>query len=76
MVGTRVEAAEPQTVFKPTLASVEHLMQFGEQHQHVVQAWRRRPRLLRSLLLWVARRIRNGPAETFSVTTRMRRSTR
>lgn len=37
-VGTRVEAAEPKAVFKPTLASVEDLMQFGEQHRRVVQA--------------------------------------
>ncbi len=37
-VGTRVEAAQPKAVFKPTLASVEDLMQFGEQHRRVVQA--------------------------------------
>lgn len=37
-VGTRVEAAEPKAVFKPTLASIEDLMQFGEQHRRVVQA--------------------------------------
>lgn len=37
-VGTRVEAAQPKAVFKPTLASVEDLMQFGEQHRRMVQA--------------------------------------
>ena len=37
-VGTRVEAARPRAVFKPTLASVEDLMQFGEAHRRVVQS--------------------------------------
>ena len=37
-VGTRVEAATPKPVFRPTLASVEDLMQFGEEHRRVVQS--------------------------------------
>ncbi|TWG88659.1 DNA-binding GntR family transcriptional regulator [Cupriavidus gilardii J11] len=37
-VGTRVESTRPKTVFRPTLASVEDLMQFGEAHQRVVQS--------------------------------------
>ncbi|SPA33484.1 GntR family transcriptional regulator [Cupriavidus taiwanensis] len=37
-VGTRVEAMRPKAVFKPTLASVEDLMQFGETHRRVVQS--------------------------------------
>ncbi|QET04348.1 GntR family transcriptional regulator [Cupriavidus pauculus] len=37
-VGTRVEASQPKTVFRPTLASVEDLMQFGGQHRRVVQS--------------------------------------
>lgn len=37
-VGTRVEASRPKTVFRPTLASVEDLMQFGGQHRRVVQS--------------------------------------
>ena len=37
-VGTRVEAASPKAVFRPTLASVEDLMQFGEEHRRVVQS--------------------------------------
>lgn len=37
-VGTRVEAAQPRPVFKPTLASVEDLMQFGQAHRRVVQS--------------------------------------
>lgn len=37
-VGTRVEAAIPKPVFRPTLASVEDLMQFGEEHRRVVQS--------------------------------------
>ncbi|RZT35577.1 GntR family transcriptional regulator [Cupriavidus agavae] len=37
-VGTRVEATRPKAVFKPTLASVEDLMQFGEAHRRVVQS--------------------------------------
>lgn len=37
-VGTRVEAVRPKAVFRPTLASVEDLMQFGEAHRRVVQS--------------------------------------
>ena len=37
-VGTRVEAAKPKAVFRPTLASVDDLMQFGEEHRRVVQS--------------------------------------
>ncbi|GJG94722.1 GntR family transcriptional regulator [Cupriavidus pauculus] len=37
-VGTRVEAASPRTVFRPTLASVEDLVQFSEEHRRVVQS--------------------------------------
>ncbi len=37
-VGTRVEATRPKAVFKPTLSSVEDLMQFGEAHRRVVQS--------------------------------------
>ncbi|RZT42137.1 GntR family transcriptional regulator [Cupriavidus agavae] len=37
-VGTRVESTQPRAVFKPTLASVEDLMQFGEAHRRVVQS--------------------------------------
>ncbi|WP_434034927.1 GntR family transcriptional regulator [Cupriavidus sp. a3] len=37
-VGTRVEAARPKTVFKPALASVEDLIQFGEAHRRVLQS--------------------------------------
>ncbi|WP_454721993.1 MULTISPECIES: GntR family transcriptional regulator [Cupriavidus] len=37
-VGTRVEAARPKTVFRPTLASVDDLVQFGEEHLRVVQS--------------------------------------
>ncbi|PWK34293.1 GntR family transcriptional regulator [Cupriavidus plantarum] len=37
-VGTRVEASRPKTVFRPTLASIEDLMQFGGQHRRVVQS--------------------------------------
>ena len=37
-VGTRVEAAQPKAVFRPTLASVEDLVQFGTEHLRAVQA--------------------------------------
>ena len=37
-VGTRVEAARPKAVFRPTLASVEDLVRFGEEHRRVVQS--------------------------------------
>lgn len=37
-VGTRVEASSPRTVFRPTLASVEDLVQFSEEHRRVVQS--------------------------------------
>jgi len=37
-VGTRVESSRPRTAFRPTLASVEDLMQFSEEHRRVVQA--------------------------------------
>jgi DNA-binding GntR family transcriptional regulator len=37
-VGTRVEATRPKAVFRPTLASVEDLVQFGEEHRRVVQS--------------------------------------
>ncbi len=37
-VGTRVEAAKPKAVFRPTLASVEDLVQFGTEHLRAVQA--------------------------------------
>jgi DNA-binding GntR family transcriptional regulator len=37
-VGTRVEAAKPKPVFRPTLASVDDLVQFGAEHLRVVQS--------------------------------------
>lgn len=37
-VGTRVEASRPRAAFRPTLASVEDLMQFSEVHRRVVQS--------------------------------------
>ncbi|AOZ01737.1 GntR family transcriptional regulator [Cupriavidus sp. USMAHM13] len=37
-VGTRVEATRPKAVFRPTLASVDDLVQFGAEHLRVVQA--------------------------------------
>lgn len=37
-VGTRVEAARPKAVFRPTLASVEDLVEFSEAHRRVVQS--------------------------------------
>lgn len=37
-VGTRVESAQPKAVFRPTLATIEDLMQFGEEHRRVVQS--------------------------------------
>jgi DNA-binding GntR family transcriptional regulator len=36
-VGTRVESARPKAVFRPSLASVEDLVQFGAEHLRVVQ---------------------------------------
>lgn len=36
-VGTRVESAQPVATFRPTLASVDDLLQFGEAHVRVVQ---------------------------------------
>lgn len=36
-VGTRVESAQPVSTFRPTLASVDDLLQFGEAHVRVVQ---------------------------------------
>jgi DNA-binding GntR family transcriptional regulator len=40
-VGTRVEADRPKAVFRPTLASVEDLMQFGAEHLRRVQSVRK-----------------------------------
>lgn len=37
-VGTRVEAAQPVNDFRPSLASVEDLVQFGATHERVVKA--------------------------------------
>ncbi|MGO4576403.1 GntR family transcriptional regulator [Cupriavidus sp. 2TAF22] len=37
-VGTRVEAARPTNVFRPTLASVDDLVQFGSEHLRVVRS--------------------------------------
>ncbi|MGO4814015.1 GntR family transcriptional regulator [Cupriavidus sp. 2MCAB6] len=37
-VGTRVEASAPTKAFRPSLASVEDLVQFGAAHLRVVQA--------------------------------------
>ncbi|MHA6882938.1 GntR family transcriptional regulator [Ralstonia pseudosolanacearum] len=37
-VGTRVEATQPKAVFRPTLASVEDLVQFGTEHLRAVQS--------------------------------------
>lgn len=36
-VGTRVETSRPRAAFRPTLASVDDLMQFSEEHRRVVQ---------------------------------------
>lgn len=36
-VGTRVESSQPVSTFRPTLASVDDLLQFGEAHVRVVQ---------------------------------------
>ncbi|MBN3765801.1 GntR family transcriptional regulator [Burkholderia sp. Ac-20365] len=36
--GTRVESAQPTNDFRPSLASVEDLVQFGTKHQRVVQS--------------------------------------
>ncbi|MBF6987390.1 MULTISPECIES: GntR family transcriptional regulator [Cupriavidus] len=37
-VGTRVESARPRPVFRPSLASVDDLMQFAAEHLRVVQS--------------------------------------
>ena len=37
-VGTRVESAQPKDSFRPSLASVDDLVQFGERHVRTVQA--------------------------------------
>lgn len=37
-VGTRVESARPRPVFRPSLASVDDLVQFGAEHLRVVQS--------------------------------------
>jgi len=37
-VGTRVETSRPRAAFRPTLASVDDLMQFSEEHRRVVQS--------------------------------------
>lgn len=37
-VGTRVVSAKPRPSFRPSLASVDDLVQFGEEHLRVVQA--------------------------------------
>jgi GntR family transcriptional regulator len=37
-VGTRVESAQPTNDFRPSLASVEDLVQFGTSHIREVQA--------------------------------------
>jgi len=37
-VGTRVESAEPKDSFRPSLASVDDLVQFGERHVRTVQS--------------------------------------
>jgi DNA-binding GntR family transcriptional regulator len=37
-VGTRVESSKPKPVFHPSMASVDDLVQFGEQHLRVVQS--------------------------------------
>lgn len=37
-VGTRVEASRPKAVFRPTLASVDDLVQFGAEHLRLVQS--------------------------------------
>ena len=37
-VGTRVEAARPRTTFRPSLASVDDLVQFGAEHLRQVQS--------------------------------------
>jgi GntR family transcriptional regulator len=37
-VGTRVVSAKPRASFRPSLASVDDLVQFGEQHLRVVQS--------------------------------------
>jgi len=37
-VGTRVEAAKPRDTFRPTLASVDDLVQFGSEHLRQVQS--------------------------------------
>lgn len=37
-VGTRVVSAKPRVSFRPSLASVDDLVQFGEEHLRVVQA--------------------------------------
>jgi len=37
-VGTRVEALRPKAVFRPTLASVDDLVQFGAEHLRLVQS--------------------------------------
>jgi GntR family transcriptional regulator len=37
-VGTRVISAKPRAGFRPSLASVDDLVQFGEEHQRVVQS--------------------------------------
>ncbi|MEJ8855521.1 GntR family transcriptional regulator [Variovorax robiniae] len=37
-VGTRVESAKPRTSFRPSLASVDDLVQFGAEHLRVVQS--------------------------------------
>ncbi|AUT64599.1 GntR family transcriptional regulator [Paraburkholderia sp. SIMBA_049] len=36
--GTRVESTQPKNDFRPSLASVEDLVQFGSKHQRVVQS--------------------------------------
>ncbi|KLN52549.1 GntR family transcriptional regulator [Variovorax paradoxus] len=37
-VGTRVESAKPRASFRPSLASVDDLLQFGAEHVRVVQS--------------------------------------
>lgn len=37
-VGTRVESARPRPVFRPSLASVDDLVQFGAEHLRMVQS--------------------------------------
>jgi len=37
-VGTRIISAKPRTRFRPSLASVDDLVQFGEEHLRVVQS--------------------------------------